>query len=148
VVSKLLRGLSRCLGPVGYDGDGVAVSVGETSEDGGAVVKVLPTHEFEVVVADVDDRFVETASDVVGLRHRSGQADLPVDVDLFELLMRADAGFLPTNPEVAPLLEELGLFRASLTLQPASKVIIIEPNGRRNVIRVTGTTIELLRDAP
>ncbi|ABW14774.1 serine/threonine protein kinase [Parafrankia sp. EAN1pec] len=147
VVSKLLRGLSRCVGPVGYDGDGVAVSVGEPSEDGGAVVKVLPADEFEVVVADVDDRFVETAADIVVLRHRSGQADLPVDVDLFELLMRANAGLLPTNTEVAPLLEELGLFRASLTLQPASRVIIIEPNGQRNVIKVTGTTIELLRDA-
>lgn len=146
VVVKLLRGLSRCIGPVGYDGDGVAVSVGEPAEDGGAVVKVLPTDEFDVVVADVDDRFVETAADIVMLRHRSGQVSLPVDVDLFELLMRANAGFLPTNPEVAPLLEELGLFRAGLTLQPASQVIIIEPDGRRNVIKVTGTTIELLRD--
>ncbi|CUU58046.1 Serine/threonine protein kinase [Parafrankia irregularis] len=147
MVPRLLRGLSRCVGPVGYDGDGVAVSVGEPTENGGEVVKVLPLDEFEVVVEPVDDRFVETAPDVVMLRHRSGQVDLPVDVDLFELLMRANAGFLPTNPEVAPLREELGLFRAGLTLQPASRVIIIEPNGRRNIINVTGTTIELLRDA-
>ena len=144
LVRTLLRGLSRCIGPVGYGGDGVAVSVGEPVEDGGAVVKVLPRDEFEIAVAPVDDRFVETAPDVFVLRHVSGQAALTVDIDLFELLMRAAAGYLPTNPEVAPLLEELGLFRSSLTLQPASRVIVIEPNGRRNTIAVTGTTIELL----
>ncbi|WP_322777864.1 protein kinase domain-containing protein [Frankia sp. Cas4] len=140
----LLRGLSRCIGPVGYDGDGVAVSVGEPAEDGGAVVKVLSLDEFEVTLTPVDDRFVETAAEVFVLRHISGQARMTVDIDLFELLMRAAAGYLPTNPEVMPLLEELGLFRSSLTLQPASKVIVIEPNGRRNAIAVTGATIELL----
>lgn len=141
----LLRGLSRCIGPVGYCGTGVAVSIGEPADDGGgAVVKVLPEEEFEIAVRQPDDLYVEATADVFGLRHRAGQAMMTVDIDLFELLMRAAAGYLPTNPEVTPLLEELGLFRSRLTLERAQKVIVIEPNGRRNTIRVAGTTLELL----
>ncbi|MBL7502030.1 protein kinase [Frankia sp. CNm7] len=143
-LEPLLRGLSRCIGPVGYDGAGVAVSVGEPAEDGGAVVKILPATEFRIETRPPDDSYVEATADAFTLRHSGGQAALTVDIDLFELLMRAAAGYLPTNAEATPLLEELGLFRSRLTLQRAQKVIVIEPNGRRNAIDKTGTTIELL----
>ncbi|CAJ61293.1 MULTISPECIES: methylation-associated defense system protein kinase MAD6 [Frankia] len=143
-LEPLLRGLSRCIGPVGYNDLGVAVSVGEPTDDGGAVVKILPAEEFRIEAEQPDDSYVEAAADVFTLRHSKGQAAMTVDVDLFELLMRAATGYLPTNPEVTPLLEELGLFRSRLTLERAQKVIVIEPNGRRNTIDLTGTTIELL----
>jgi len=143
-LEPLLLGLSRCVGPVGYDGPGVAVSVGESSEDGGAVVKILPAAQFQIEATQPDDRYVEAVADAFTLRHSEGQASLAIDVDLFELLMRAASGFLPTNAEVTPLLEELGLFRSRLTLERARTVIVIEPNGRRNTVDVTGTTIELL----
>lgn len=142
----LLRGLSRCVGVLGYAAAGVAVAVGGDAASSGAVVKILPEDQFALVVPDVDGRFVEAMPDRLALTHLSGQARIDIDLDLFELLMRAASGYLPTNAEAGPLLEELGLFRSALTLQPTDRLMVLEPSGRSNEIRVAdGAVLELVR---
>jgi hypothetical protein len=144
LLTILLIGLSRAVGVFGYVRDGLALRSSERATADGVVVKELPRSDFRLAVPTSASRFVEASADHLRLEHVTGRAALRIGLDQFELLMRVAAGYLPTNQEARPVLEELAGFAGELLREPADRVMIVEPNGRLSEVERIGDRIRLV----
>jgi hypothetical protein len=144
LLADLLMGLSRAVGVLGYARDGLALRSSERGTADGVVVKELPSAEFRLVVPSSSSRFIEASADHLRVEHLPSGAALRIGLDQFELLIRVAAGYLPTNQEARPVLEELAGFAEELLRQPADRVMIIEPNGRLSEVERAGNRIGLV----
>ena len=144
LLSLLLMGLSRAVGVLGYMRDGLALRSSERNTADGVVVKELPSSDFQLTVPSSSSRFIEAYADHLRLEHVASSAALRIELDQFELLMRVANGYLPTNQEARPVLEELAGFAEELLHEPADRVMIVEPNGQLSEVERIGNRIRLV----
>ncbi len=98
-LTRVLRGIWVADGvPLAAVSDGLALLTGDSRSEV-AIIKHYEADLFELVQAAPPQRFVESVSDSLLLRRRSGSPTLQVDLDLFEFLMRSSGGLLPGSLE-------------------------------------------------
>lgn len=142
--AKLLRGLSRVLAYVGYDGAHVALR-DRTFDDPAVraivVVKELRADEFTLRTDNAVSPYVESFPDQLVLEHGPSRARLRITLDTAELLLRAAAGEVLGDPASAALRQEIEGFGNQLRLQPAGSVRIVDGAGRSVGATVQGDRI-------
>ena len=127
VLSLVLTGVSRLVGSPGFKGDGLAIA-GTDKNSSTAVVKVVPRNSFELLRPKLRIGYVETFDDLLVLRHNSG-TELPMTLDLLELLLRAASGEIFNSGGATSLIQDLETFTTQLRRQPSKVVLIFNESG-------------------
>jgi len=137
LLGDLLTGISRVDGvPASVCNRGLALRVVDSDVEDVIVVKRYPIEEFQVRRPVTGAAFVEEIGDELILAHKDGFPNLAISLDLFELVLRAEQGFLPGPDEQKALAEDLAIFKNQLLARPAQEVAIIEGGHRIHGVRV------------
>jgi len=108
------------------------------------VFKRFPITEFELRVKPMRSGFVEVLSNSVSLNHRESGAHLAINLDLFEILMRMNEGYLPGSEEQRPFLIDLDQFELRLLNEPADELLLLEAGRRMHRVRQVDGAIKYL----
>jgi serine/threonine protein kinase len=127
ILSLVLSGVSKLVGSPGYRGDGLAIA-GTDKNSVTAVLKIVPRGSFELVRPKVQGKFVESFDDLLVLKHDSG-TELPVTLDLLELMLRAASGEIFNSAGATSLIQDLETFTTQLRRQPSQEVLIFNGAG-------------------
>jgi serine/threonine protein kinase len=137
VREKILLGLSRLLGAHGYQGAALALRDGESA--GWSVLREIPAEEFSLVPLATDATYVEQQSDGLRLSHRLG--NLVLTLDSYELVRRAADGELLGDAGSDAVKLELSAFGNVLRTTPAHRVLVVDPSGRGDFVRIADAVI-------
>ncbi|MFD2028420.1 protein kinase domain-containing protein [Promicromonospora aerolata] len=138
VREKVLLGLSRVLGAHGYPGAALALRDGKS--DGWSVLREIPAEEFSLLALDTDATYVEKQSDGLRLSHRLG--NLVLTLDSYELVRRAADGELLGDAGSDAVKLELSAFGNLLRTTPAHQVLVVDPAGRGDSVRIAAGVIK------
>lgn len=89
---------------------------------------------------------IEALPEGLVFEHRSGTPKLSITLDLFELLLRLDEGFLADTPELRPLLEDLVPFKSTMLLDMAKSLVLIESGRYRHRLEQYQGYLRLVTD--
>lgn len=110
------------------------------------VFKRHPVEYFTCkIILPADGRFIESCPNTVEFAHVSGDPRLRIHLDLFELLMRMRAGYVPEVLEWEPYLVDLQQFKTRLQRLQSDEVILMESG--RVLHRVYQQDGRLIREA-
>ncbi|MBP8951102.1 MAG: protein kinase [Armatimonadetes bacterium] len=91
------------------------------------VFKRHPAHDFVCRVASpADERFIESCPNTIEFSHVDGDPKLRIHLDLFELLMRMQEGYMPDVLEWQPFMVDLDQFKTRLKRLKSDEVILME----------------------
>ena len=119
-------------------GDGLALQV--RTVDNGTIrnYRLFPRSGFSLVVDHraATARFLEQTPAGLLLRYDDGTifADLPINLDVFEMLYRLNTGYRPTVEELQGYLVSLGVFKNILSSAPYQEILLTVSGA--NFIRV------------
>jgi hypothetical protein len=125
ILPRILQGLSRVLGAVGYNGPNLALQDGESN--GWAVLREIPADDFRLDRRPDASPFIEQQEDELVLMH--SRAQLTLTLDSVELILRAADGELINDDAANAIKLELSLLAEKLMLEPALTAIIVNPAG-------------------
>lgn len=142
VLEIVLKGISSVLGASGYQGDGMALTLG-TSSQGWSFIKTVPSAHLFIDVREPKADYVEGIPDELVLRHKSGDfLNLPLDV--FELIFRAYSGEALIDDASESIRFEVQSFANRLLRSPATTGLVVSPGGALNrVSQLPGAIIKL-----
>ena len=133
----LLFGISRADGVPSHSGlGGLALRLTEASSETLVVIKLFPSHDFDLSMPSVAEECIESVTDQLVLKHRSGSPQLQIGLDLFEFLCRASDGCVAGAEEQRALVEDLGIFKNQLLTHPTHEVLVIESGHRIHHVSV------------
>jgi len=148
-VSRLILGISRSDGVPSEACQGtLSLSTANGSDEELCVVKRFPKSQFAIQRTVVPTRFIEATADRLWLVHSPTGIRLAVGLDLFELLLRAADGLVPSADEQRALLEELATFKNHLLAQPTDEVALVEGGRRVHRVDVRDGVITLVGGKP
>lgn len=146
--SNILNGLQRLdRVPSHAAGDDLSLRL-DSSDNSLLVIRQWSAGEFDLVIPETQDDFLNFLPDHLVLRHVTGWPEMQIGLLMFELLMRAVEGTTPDSVEHQSLLMEFQRFRAQLLTSPTRSVILVTPGGDRNVISSENGTITRLQEVP
>lgn len=127
-----IAGMSRVLGYVGYDSEGLALR--DQAYDAPAVraivvIKELDAGSFTLESQGASSPYLESFPDLLILRHSSGAA-LRINLDTAELLLRAADGEILGDLASEAIRQEIIGFGNRLRREPARAVRVIDGSGR------------------
>lgn len=126
---RILLGISKVVGAVGFDQPGIAIRAGNQRTDW-SVLKVVDETEFEIKnVTIIDQKYIEYASDKLLLVHKGTQISLQLSLDSFEILVRAAEGEILHDSYSDAVINEVEGFASQLRAVSSSSVSIIDPVG-------------------
>jgi hypothetical protein len=91
--------------------------------------------DFELVIPQIDDRYLEYIPDSIALRHRAQpginmhDAELKVTVDLLELLAQVERGFVPSLNDIRGAYINLLIFRNALAHLRYQEAVLVDDDG-------------------
>ena len=142
---RILHGISKVVGAIGFDEPGVAISASQQRTDW-SVLKVIEETEFELRnVALNDQKYIEFASDKLLLVHIGTQISLQLSLDSFEMLIRAAEGEILADNYSDAVIKEVEGFASQLRAVRSSSVSIIDPIGNAVLATSTNAHIKLER---
>lgn len=106
------------------------------------VFKRFPILEFHLQIVPNRSEFIETLTNTISLLHRSTGTRLAISLDLFEILMRMNEGYLPGSEEQVPYLIDLDQFENQLLNEPTDELLLLESGRRIHRIRQQNGVIE------
>lgn len=129
---RFISGLSRVLGFVGYSDKDLALR--DQAYDAPevraiVVIKELDAARFTLATDGTSSPYLESFPDLLVLRHSSG-AELRVNLDTAELLLRAADGEILGDLASAAIRQEVAGFGNRLRREPAHAVRVIDGSGR------------------
>lgn len=141
---RILLGISKIAGASGYRNEGLAL--GEQQPGGGwAVLRSVGKDNFSLVSEGQKEEFVESIPDELTLNYQSG-GDLRLPLDTVELILRAADGELLGDSGSDAVIQEIASFADRVRKEPSVSAMIIDPAGVADEVRLTGTTIERVRE--
>lgn len=141
VADRLLLGISRLVGAHGYTSPGLAVSSG-MAHSAWAILHVIPREEFELLVPNGAQPYIETMPDTLTLRHHSGPF-LELTLDTAEIVLRAADGELVNDFASDAIRQEIDSFVQKLARQPSMAARIVDSAGTEAVASLRDRTIIL-----
>lgn len=146
LLPNVCEGISRANGisDDSVKGRFLCVRTSHSVEQDLTVFKRFPVEEFELKVKRIRSGFVESLPNSLALYHRESGAQLSINLDLFEILMRMNEGYLPGSEEQHPYLIDLDQFELRLLNEPADELLLLESGRRMHRVRQTEGTIEYL----
>ena len=106
---------------------------------GWSVLREIPAEEFSLVPLATNATYVEQQSDGLRLSHRLGH--LVLTLDSYELVRRAADGELLGDAGSDAVKLELSAFGNALRTTPAHRVLVVDPSGRGDFVRIDDAVI-------
>ena len=146
LLSDVCEGISRANGIAddSVKGRYLCVRTSHSSEHELTVFKRFPVGEFQLTVRQHKGEFVETLPNSLFLLHIPSNSRLAINLDLFEILMRVNSGYLPGSDEQRPFLNDLEQFELRLLNEPADELLLLEAGKRLHRVRQESGTIKYL----
>lgn len=142
---RILLGISKVVGAIGFDEPGVAIRASQQRTDW-SVLKVIEESEFELRNVALNDRkYIEFASDKLLLVHTGTQITLQLSLDSFEMLIRAAEGEILADNYSDAVIKEVEGFASQLRAVRSSSVSVIDPVGNAVLATSTNAHIKLER---
>ncbi len=124
---RLLLGMSRMIGAPGFAGEGLGI--GEQQIDGlWSVIKVIPSQEFEIVVVDHSNKYIESIPDSIVLKHARGP-EMILTLDSAEMILRCADGEILGDVDSEAVKREVVSYTQKLLRQRVQEVIVVDPSG-------------------
>jgi serine/threonine protein kinase len=127
-LKPILHGLSKLSGSNLPYRNGLCVSDVEPGI-GWSVIKVIPENEFELRIDDFFNNYIETTPESLTLVHRGSGLHFRMNIDAFELIIRASRGELFNDLETSAIRFDLASFATMLLRSPVDEVFLIDPSG-------------------
>ena len=124
----ILHGLSKLSGSNLPYRNGLYVSDVEPGI-GWSVIKVIPAEEFELRVDDFYNEYIETTPESLTLIHKNSGLHFRMNIDVFELIIRASRGEIFNDMETSAIRFDLASFATMLLRSPVNEVFLIDPSG-------------------
>ena len=110
-------------------GDALALQVREVERGSVKSYRIFPAARFSISIVDAASRarFVEHMPSGLVLRYQSmtgAEADLPVGLDVFEMLQRLNEGYRPSVEEERGYYLSLAVFKNTLGSEPYQEVLL------------------------
>ena len=142
---RILLGVSKVVGAIGFDESGIAIRAGNQRTDW-SVLKVIDEEEFEIRnVTIIEQKYLEYASDKLLLVHKGTQISLQLSLDSFEMLIRAAEGEILADGYSDAVIKEVEGFASQLRAVSSSSVSIIDPVGNAVLATSANGQIKLER---
>ena len=141
-LKPILHGLSRLSGSNLPYRNGLYVSDVEPGI-GWSVIKVIPAEEFELRVDDFYNQYIETTPESLTLIHKSSGLHFRMNIDVFELIIRASRGEIFNDIETSAIRFDLASFAVMLLRSPVTEVFLIDPSGSDIHVTTAGNKIYL-----
>jgi hypothetical protein len=141
-LKPILHGLSRLSGSNLPYRNGLYVSDVEPGI-GWSVIKVIPAEEFELRVDDFYNQYIETTPESLTLFHKNSGLHFRMNIDVFELIIRASRGEIFNDLETSAIRFDLASFAVMLLRSPVTEVFLIDPSGSDIHVTTAGNKIYL-----
>jgi serine/threonine protein kinase len=125
--NRLLLGISRIVGAIGYSSQGLAISSSEKGSEW-VVLKIIDSDSFTLQLPRYSSSYVENFADSVTLNHKDG-ASLTITLDIAEMILRAASGEILNDPYSETIRQEIEGFTAQVRRQPSNEALIFDPIG-------------------
>jgi len=124
---RLLLGMSRMIGAPGFSGKGLGI--GEKQIGGlWSVIKVIPNHEFSIVIADHSSKYIESIPDSIVLKHTRGP-EIVLTLDSAEMILRCADGEILGDVDSEAVKREVASYAQKLLRRRVQEVIVVDPSG-------------------
>ena len=110
---------------------------------GWSVLKVIPENEFELKVDDFSSKYIETTPESLTLIHKTSELHFRMNIDVFELIIRASRGEIFNDMETSAIRFDLASFATMLLRSPVKEVFLIDPSGSDIHVTTNGNKIYL-----
>jgi serine/threonine protein kinase len=110
---------------------------------GWSVIKIIPAGEFELKVDDFANNYIETTPESLTLMHKKSGLHFRMNIDVFELIIRASRGEIFNDMETSAIRFDLNSFATMLLRSPVQEVFLIDPSGADIHVTTTGNKIYL-----
>lgn len=110
---------------------------------GWSVIKIIPADEFELRVDDFYNEYIETTPESLTLIHNKSGLHFRMNIDVFELIIRASRGEIFNDMETSAIRFDLTSFATMLLRSPVKEVFLIDPSGSDIHVTTTGNKIYL-----
>ena len=127
-LKPILLGLSKLSGSNLPYRNGLCVSEVEPGI-GWSVIKVIPEGEFELRIDKAYNEFIETTPESLTLIHQKSELHFRMNIDAFELIIRASRGEIFNDIETSAIRFDLASFSTMLLRSPVDEVFLIDPSG-------------------
>ena len=142
---KILLGISKVAGAVGFSDSGVAIRTGNMRTDW-SVLKVIAESEFEVSAAEINEAgYIEDSPDKLILVHVETGIVLGLSLDSFEVLLRAAEGEILADNYSDAVIKEVEGFASQLRDVRSTSVSVIDPIGNGVLATEKDGHIELVK---
>jgi serine/threonine protein kinase len=146
ILPNLCEGISRANG-ISDDsmrGEYLCVRTNFNSDQDLTVFKRFPIQEFKLNVVSSLSGYIEKLPNALELEHQQSHSRLLINLDLFEILMRMNEGYLPGSDEQRPYLIDLNQFEHRLLNEPAHELLLLESGRMLHRVRNSGGQIQYM----
>ena len=142
---KILLGVSRIAGAIGFIDNGVAIRTGSMRTDW-SVLKVISDEEFEVASSASNEvQYIESSPDRLMLVHKETGIAFGLSLDSFEVLLRAAEGEILADIYSDAVIKEVDGFASQLRDVRSTSVSVINPIGGGVLATEKDGRIELVK---
>ncbi len=142
---RILLGISKLAGAIGFSDSGVAVRTGNMRTDW-SVLKVIAESEFEISAgASNEAEYIEVTPDKLLLTHIETGIALGLSLDSFEVIIRAAEGEILADSYSDAVIKEIEGFASQLRDVRATSVSVIDPIGNGVLALENKGQIELVK---
>ena len=142
---RVLLGISKVVGAIGFRNPGVAIRAGNLRTDW-SVLKVIDESEFMISVeVTAAEDYLESSSDKLSLSHIETQITVGLSLDSFEMLIRAAEGEVLADNYSDAVIKEIEGFTSQLREVRSTSVSVIDPIGNAFLATEREGRIELVK---
>jgi len=141
LVPDLLRGISRLVGLVFYEDSDLVIS--KRTDGNWIPLRKFPAKDFRLEVLFPVNQYIETQFEALILTHVPSGNQILISLDIFEVICRAEQGQLMVDPASDAVRHEVQRFTNSLIGQPIEEIFVVEPSGKKNLVKVSQGVIQL-----
>lgn len=138
----LLRGISRLISSIFYLESDLVIS--KRSAGKWIPLRKFPADGFKLEAVFQQSGYLETQNEGLILTHIESTKKLFINLDVFEVILRAAEGQLMADPASDAIRHEVQRFTNNLIGQPIEQIYVVEPSGRQNLVQVAEGVISLV----
>jgi hypothetical protein len=138
----LLRGISRLISSIFYLESDLVIS--KRSAGKWIPLRKFPVDGFKLEAVFQRSGYLETQNEGLILTHLESMKKLFINLDVFEVILRAADGQLMADPASDAIRHEVQRFTNNLIGQPIEQIYVVEPSGRQNLVKVAEGVISLI----
>jgi len=144
-LNSILRGISRLVSPIFYTDSDLAIS--KRSDGFWLPLRKFPESEFRLASVHPVSSYLETQPEALKLTHKLSNKSLTINLDIFEVILRCSDGQLMADSASDAIRHEVQRFTNGLIGQATSRILVVEPSGKQNLVELSGGVVSLEQNA-